>query len=191
MPFLQLKRRTVLKQLGSGVLAIALSASMALAAMGDKLTVNTGNFHQKRTYWVDSHQDITIDFRLGADGKGHFHSRYSNGKRLDGDHFYAKVILLDANNQQVAVGIAGVGLNATYGGGTNVAYRDIAFNLPAEYRKSVKSVRFEAGHSDAVDDKKFWQSAKSVADIVFGTSVGGFAVLGSNGGTDLKPLIFQ
>lgn len=170
---------------------VTLWAGMALAAMGENLPVGSPNFHQQRTYWVDSHQDITIDFRLGADGKGHFHSRYSSGKRLDGDHFYAKVVLLDRNGQQIAVAIAGVGLNATYGGGTNVAYRDLAFDLPREYRRAVASVRFEAGHSDAVDDEKFWEAVRKTAEIVFGDGAAGLAVLGNKGGSDLKPLVFQ
>lgn len=177
--------------LGLAIAILLLTASIGAAAMGGKYTIGDGTFHQTSTYWVDSHQDITIDFRLDANGKGHFHSRYSNGKRLDGDHFYARVLLLGANGKVLAEAIAGVGLNATYGGGTNVAYRDISFELKPEYRKAVAAVRFEAGHSDAVDDQKFWETAQKVAELVFGTYNSGVLVYGNKGGNDLPPLLFN
>jgi len=39
---------------------------------------------------------------LAPNGVAQFHSRYSNGKKWDGDHFYAKVVLLDGNGQKIS-----------------------------------------------------------------------------------------
>ncbi len=172
---------------------IMLIAGGAQAGMGDRLTVTPGQpFDATRTYWVDSHQDVTIRFTLDPSGKAHFHSRYSNGKKLDGDHFYAKVVLLDRFGQKVAESIAGVGLNGSGMGRTNVAFRDIGFVLPRGHYKDVAQVRFEAGHSDSRDDKAFWQNIRSIAETTFGSSDAGAVVYGAKSRLkDRTPLVFQ
>jgi len=75
-------------------------------------------------------------------------------------------------------------------GKTHVAYREISFTLPPEYRAAVREVRFEAGHSDAKDDAAFWQKVQGLAVLVFGTAQAG-AVIYGEGVVDLPPLIFN
>lgn len=173
-------------------ISLSMASSLALAGMGERFSYSNGkNFHEKRVYWVDRKQDITVDFRMKADGSSHFHSRYSNGKRFDGDHFYSKVVLLNKGGSPIATFIAGVGLNGSGGGGTQVAYRDLPASLPKEYVSQVATIIFEAGHSDSVNDKEWWKNAAKNAQKVLGLPSAGAILHKAGMPKHLSPLIIQ
>ena len=165
----------------------------AFAIHSEDFQFNSGQmFDVKRTYWVDNHQDVTIRFTVQPNGDAHFHSRYSNGKKWDGDHFKGRIILLDSYGNVVIDSIAGVGLNGSGLGGTNVAYRDIKFKIPSDYLPHIKTIRFEAGHSDAVNDARWWADKLKFVAKVIGSEQGGALFFGPNSNLKaLKPLSFQ
>lgn len=192
MPFTNRKLGRTLTTLMATAAVIVTTAVSAVAGMGERFSVKPGAaFNQTRVYWIDSHQDVTVSFSLAPDGKAQFHSRYSNGKKADGDHFYAKVVLLDGSGRIISETIAGVGLNGSGIGRTNVAFRDISFTLPPEYRAAVRAVRYEAGHSNTRDDEAFWENARKIAETIIGTSSAGAVIYGQDGLTDLPALKFE
>ena len=140
------------------ILALLATAIISTFSIGSALATevqtfkyrNGMDFDEKHKYWVDDNQDVTMHFRLRPSGAAVFWSRYSNGKRFDGDHFYAKVSLIDRLGRTIVQSNAGVGLNATYGRGTQVAFREIPFSVESEYRNQIVEIRFETGHSDGV-----------------------------------------
>ncbi|MEM8637076.1 MAG: hypothetical protein AAGF33_19090, partial [Pseudomonadota bacterium] len=110
---------------------------------------------------------------------------------LDGDHFYAKVVLTDQNGQVVALGQHRVGVNATLGGKTKVRVENRGFRFDPEVLKRIANVRFEVGHFDTVDDGKFWRSSVKLGATIIGSWNGGFLVFPATSNVkDFTPITF-
>ncbi len=130
----------------------------------------------ERSWVIDHKQDVTIKFTLNPDGTGVFIGRFSNGKKIDGDHMYAKVTLVDAAGNIVGIGQHRVGINAAGWGKTKVRLESREFNIGPENAARVVSVIYDVGHFQGVDDAAFWKKVVDVGGLLIGGVENGLLV---------------
>lgn len=88
---------------------------------------------------VGSHRDIHTVVKPTAQGF-HVQGRFSQGERIAGAHMCAATDFRDKDGQLIAQVRQGVGINATYGGGTLVRYKDSDVNMSKEQQDKVTFV---------------------------------------------------
>ena len=192
---IKVTRRNVLL---TGVTAAALAAvSIPAYALHSKDIAYTPGkaVTVSETFWVDSHQDVTVTLSLSPDGAIRLQGRFSNGKKWDGDHFFARAILLDGLGAAIVTGQVGAGLNGSGMGGTNVAWAEKSYKLDPAYPQAVRAIRLQAGTRDEEDDAAFWQKVTQAVGVAGGVAIGiatgGFAIFPIDGGVQiLGPVTF-
>lgn len=135
-----------------------------------KLTFNGQKLSETVYFYPDKKQDITATVTLDSSGEITFVTRFSNGKRVDGDHFFAKLVLVDTNSNVVAVSQIKRGLNASFGGKTVVKTASKSANLGAATARRAVEVQVSGGLYDTVNDREWWKKTIKEAEKLFSDS---------------------
>ena len=113
---------------------------------------------------IDKQQFGYLDVAVGANGQGTLNAKFSNGKKVDGDHFFVSVAFVDAAGISVASHRLVRGLKASYFGKAVEGF--VQSPIQFKHGKSwsdVDDVRVQFGMRPDVDDEKFW---KDVIEVV-------------------------
>ena len=117
---------------------------------------------------LDKKQYAYTDVRVADSGKVTVKTLFSNGKRLDGDTFAARIALLDRSNHFL-MGIQHVrGVNATYGGKTREVKVRETRSLHSNLVPRVSSVRVLHFQKDRLPDGKIGELIGKIVGYFIG-----------------------
>lgn len=110
---------------------------------------------------------------ISPSGTVKFKSQFKNDHPFDGDTFYARTVLKDANNNVILTAASScVGVNATLFGSTNIRTVQYSRKITPSQAQAVASVDFYFGvgnHCDKVNDGEFWEAARAAGAVLFST----------------------
>lgn len=151
--------KTARKALTTFVAAVVFSANAASASQLFKYDTSSQ---------IDSKQFGYTSIAVSDTGKVDISTKFSNGKRYDGDTFTASVSLYD-NSDNVVLAIRQIkGINATGGiGSANEATVNVAHQLSPAKAQSITRATVKYGFKDSVDDEEIWKALQKIAEAFF------------------------
>lgn len=146
-----------------GLILAALLALSSLPASAKSHTVSALPFAAGESARLDRKQDAVTNVTISKGGVVTVTSRFSNGRRYDGDNFASTVTVYSESGQILATLRLAKGLNGTYGGRTRVGTVKASKQLP----RGVKPGRVTITHSqfDKVNDLAVWDVIETVVSM--------------------------
>jgi len=122
------------------------------------------NFSDQHKY--DDHQYGYVKVSIKKDGSAHVQTKFSNGKKLDGDNFVAITSFKDNNGKTVAAVRHKRGLNAAFAGATNEDTLKDRIQLTPNQLRRIKSVRVKWFMIDKWADEEIWKAVRKLAEAM-------------------------
>ena len=122
---------------------------------------------------IDKKQYGYTDISINSDGKVTVNTMFSNGKRQDGDTFYAMTLFKDAKGQIVGSVFQVKGVNASGGGKAREARDVYRFKLNSKRAVDITSVTVSYGFKDKVDDAEYGRAISAIVSAVIASQTGG------------------
>ncbi|CAM4256367.1 hypothetical protein [Palleronia rufa] len=145
--------------MGKGALAVSVSVVLSTAAAAQDLPG-----HWKYASEINDSQFGYTDVHIDANGRVAATTLFSNGSRLDGDHFVARIVVFAEDDTPLLGMQYGAGINATGGfGSANETRVGEEAVLDPGLANLVASVGVAHSTRDAVDDAAFWEKVGDIA----------------------------
>ena len=120
--------------------------------------------HWKFSSEIDDSQFGYTDVHIDATGRVSASTLFSNGSRIDGDHFVARVVIFAEDDTPILGMQYGAGINATGGfGSANEERVGQEAAIGPELLDLVSGVGVSHHNRDTVDDAAFWEKVGDIA----------------------------
>jgi hypothetical protein len=123
-------------------MALSLLTSIALSSLA--LGANFP-FHQHGEQNIDTHQIGYSDVTITSAGLVTIDTKFSNGKKISGNNFYAVTNFHDAKNRIIAAFVQWKGVDGSGGGRAREGVVNNSFNLPPDKLSLFDHVSFRFG----------------------------------------------
>lgn len=124
---------------------------LVLATASASTPASTHDFYHYEQE-IDENQLAYTDVTISPDGKVEAWTRFSNGRKLDGDHFVAWVIFVDKNMGAILSFYQTASVEPSYGGSAN---EETVYNsalLKPEIAKEIDSIRVYYTREQKIED---------------------------------------
>lgn len=112
---------------------------------------------------LDNHQFIWNRVTVDQTGLATLEAKFSNGKQLDGDHFFSWVHFVNSAGKSVVVVKQAKGIDSSWGGKGREAWETNQFRMsPAEWREIVRVDIFRNKVSNC-NDEEIWKKIATTA----------------------------
>ena len=140
----------------------------ALLLAGSPLLAQNLPAHWKFSSEIDDSQFGYTDVHIAENGRVTASTLFSNGDKLDGDHFVARVVVFAEDGTPLLGLQYGAGINATGGfGSANEARVGSEGNIDAGLLGTVADVGVSHSTRDTIDDVAFWETLGEIARTIW------------------------
>jgi hypothetical protein len=129
---------------------------------------------------IDDKQYAETRVIIEATGKAHVATKFSNGKRVDGDTFIAITLFYSDTNTVIAGVKQRKGVNAAgTSGAAKTGSVETPLTIPTDILSKIKSVQVFYGHQDKVNDKAVWEALQAALQALWASGDSAFKIFES------------